>query len=364
MSSLIERYKDLKTAFEKGQLIGVDIGASKIKVCVLSEGKKGRYKIDKYSSRVLSEAAVIEDEIQKPEEIIDTISDIVSNMGVKKKIACIGLKGPNTITKRLQVPNGSKEDIEDNILWESEQYIPFGADDAEIDFSVIGIIDEEDVVDAIVGALKTDVASKYSNYLKQAGLSPKVIDLNVLATVNAFENIYDDRLEEISEDGAIILDFGAQYTTIIVYKNNAPVMTREIGLGGVLVTEEIQRTMGVSYEEAEDLKVQGDDNGNLPEEILSIIENHNNRIIEDLRKILNFYIAAGSSEQVQHCFVTGGSARLPGIIDAVSDLVDLDVEVIDPFSSFELKAKKSADELDEIKYTGLVALGLGMRSIK
>ena len=47
---------------------------------------------------------------------------------------------------------------------------------------------------------------------------------------------------------------------MIVYSYGAPVLTKDIPIGGVLLTEEIQRTMGVSYEEAEDLKINGDDN--------------------------------------------------------------------------------------------------------
>ena len=65
------------------------------------------------------------------------------------------MNGPNTVTKRLQVPDGPSDEVEDNILWESEQYIPFGADESEIGFSIIGKIEEEDVVDAVVGALKS-----------------------------------------------------------------------------------------------------------------------------------------------------------------------------------------------------------------
>ena len=146
--------------------------------------------------------------------------------------------------------------------------------------------------------------------VKEAGLIPKVVDLNVFALVNIFEFIYANRLEELSEEGAIIVDFGAQYTSVIVYKNGAPVLTKEIAIGGVLLTEQIQRQMGVNYEEAEDLKIHGDDNGNLPEEVIDILESHNEKLIEELKKVLNFYIAAGSSEQVGYAFVTGGSLSL------------------------------------------------------
>jgi type IV pilus assembly protein PilM len=359
----MDKYKDFMVGFEKGQLIGIDIGLSAVKLAVLSQGKKDSFKLEKFISIPLSEAAIIEDEVQKPDEIIAAIKKAISEGSITKKIACIGMDGPNTVTKRLQVPDGAQDEVEDNILWESEQYIPFGADDAEIGFTILGRIEEEEIVDAIVGAIRTDVAEKYLDFVGNAGLVGKIMDLNVFAVVNMFEYIYDSKIETLSEDGTIILDFGAQYTSIIVYKNNGPVLTKEINLGGVLVTEEIQRSLAVSYPEAEDLKVNGDDQGNLPEEIIDIIESHIEKILDELRKILNFYIAAGSSEQVGHCYITGGSSRLPGLTEALQDLIDIEIQEINPFEVLEVKGKFEDEELAHIASCGLVTLGLAMRSV-
>ncbi|MAZ48778.1 MAG: hypothetical protein CME65_09450 [Halobacteriovoraceae bacterium] len=361
--SIGEKIQEIRLNMAKGYLVGVDIGLSAVKIAVMAEGKKGSYRLEAYESFPLSEASIIEDEVQKPEEIINAIQTILKKNGIKRKIACLGMDGPNTVTKRLQVPDGDKEEVEDNIFWESEQYIPFGADDAQIGFSIIGRNEDEDVVDAIVGAVKIDVAEKYMEYLKEAGLHTRVVDLNIFAVNNVFELCFHDQLEDISEEGAIIIDLGAQYTSLMVYRGGGPILTKEINLGGVLITEEIQRSMGVSYEEAEDLKVNGDDNGNLPEEIISILEAHINRLVEELKKVLNFYIAAGSSEQVSHCFITGGGAQIPGIKDALQDLTDIEVEDINPLEILEIKGSFSESELEELAYRGAVAVGLAMRRV-
>ncbi len=361
--SLVEKIQEMKLNIAKGYLVGVDIGLSAVKIATMAEGKKGTYKLEAYESFPLSEASIIEDEVQKPEEIIEAIQSILSKNGIKRKIACLGMHGPNTVTKRLQVPDGDKEEVEDNIFWESEQYIPFGADDAQIGFSILGRSAEDDVVDAIVGAAKIDVVERYVGYLKEGGLHTRVVDLNVFAINNVFELCKEEQLEEISDEGAIIIDFGAQYTTLMVYRNGGPILTKEVNIGGVLITEEIQRSMGVSYEEAEDLKVNGDDNGNLPEEIIGILETHINRLMDELRKVLNFYIAAGSSEQVGHCFITGGGARVPGIKEALQDLTDLQVEELNPLEIIEIKGNFSEIELEDMAYCGLVAIGLSMRRV-
>ena len=364
-NSLQDKIKNFFTNFEKGPLIGLDIGINAVKVAYMTSGRKGSYKLENYGSIALSEAAIIEDQVQKHEEVVQAIGQAIRQAGLKNHhITNLGMDGPNTVTKRLQVPDGTKEDVEDNILWEAEQYIPFGADDSELDYAIIRTIEEEDVKDAIVAASRTDVVEQFLELTKEAGLQVRNVDLNVFAISNLFEVVYADNLTKLSEEGAIIIDFGAQTTTIIVYKDGAPLLTKEINLGGVLITEEIQRSMGLSYEEAEDLKTRGDDNGNLPEEIVAIITEQIEKLLTELKKVLNFYITAGSSEQVGYCYVCGGSSRLPGLIENLQNIVGVEVELFNPFEKITYDKKRfNQEELEQIATSGIVAMGLALRKI-
>ena len=357
MSSALAGLKDLFSN-TKGTF-GLDIGLSAIKVCQLSKIKKGKYRLDKFASIPLSEATLIDDEIQKPDEVMDAIEQAVESAGIKSKGVCLGLFGPNTVTKRMQVPSGSKDEVEDNVLWESEQYIPFPADEAEIDFTVLN--DDKENVDAIVAAAQMDMVESYQNLVKEAGYSTKLVDLNVFALSNLFEVCLGDNFDQVNE-GSILIDFGAQTTKVVVFKDNGPVLTKEINVGGVLVTEEIQRQMGLSYAEAEDLKTMGDDSGNLPEDVVKIIEDQIALQLQELKKVLNFYISSGSSEQAKYCFITGGSSRLPGLEEALKNVVDMDVMHLDPWAKIEINKKAFSDEeLEMIADIGCVAMGLAMR---
>lgn len=284
-ASLKEQLDDLIGKINPGTVFGLDIGAHSIKVCELS-GSPGNFKLERFGAFTLSEAALIEDEVQKPSEIIEGVLEAIKEARIKSKTICLGLFGPNTMTKRLNAPEGTKEEIEDHILWEAEQYITFGADESKIDFFIIGE-NEGGGKDALVAAAKEDVIEGYLELLKEAKLTVKLVDLNVIALSNVFEEIMDEDIEEYSQ-GTLLIDFGAQSTKIVVYKRGGPIFTKEIPIGGGLITEEIQRQMGVSYEEAEDLKTTVDENGNLPEEILNIINLQVDQQVAEVRKNINF----------------------------------------------------------------------------
>jgi len=357
LASLKEQIDELLGKLNPGGIFGIDLGAHSIKVCEVA-GSLGKIKIDKIGAFVLSEAAIIEDEFQKPSEIVEGLLEAIESAGIKSKTGCFGLYGPNTMTKRLNVPEGSKEEIEDHIMWEAEQYITFGADESQISFHIIGE-NEGGGKDAIVAAARTDVVESFSNILTDAKLSPRIVDLNVIALSNVFEEVYKDDLEEYSQ-GTLLVDFGAQSTKIIIYKRGGPIFTKELPIGGGLITEEIQRQMGVSYEEAEDLKTSGDEKGNLPQEILNIITTQIEQQVSEVRKNINFYVTQGSTEKVNFCFITGGNSLLPGLLEKLAASTGLEVQRLDIFSKIKMNAASDKD-IEYLSAVSAVSIGLAMR---
>lgn len=361
VQSLKDQFDELFGKLNPGSIVGLDIGAHSIKVCEVS-GSPGKFKLEKFGIFTLSEAVLIEDEIQKPSEISEGVLLALQQANIKSKMVCLGLFGPNTMTKRLNTPEGTKEEIEDHVLWEAEQYITFGADDSQIDFFIVGE-NEGGGKDALVAAAKNDVIDSFCDLLKdEAKITVKLVDLNVIALSNVFEEVAGDDLEEYSQ-GTLLLDFGAQSTKIVVYKRGGPIFTKEIPIGGGLITEEIQRQMGVSYEEAEDLKTTPDDNGNLPEEILNIINYQVDQQIAEVRKNINFYVTQGSAERVSYCFVTGGSSLLPGLIDKLSVVAGIPVERLDVFSAIKVNDQRINQDLDQLAAISPIVIGLAMRKL-
>lgn len=357
-ASLKEQLESLILSFNSGGVVGIDIGSHSIKICELT-GSLGKLKLEKFAVFPLSEAAIIEDDIQRPQEVADTIQKLFINTGIKSKTVCIGLYGPNTMTKVMSVPDGSKEEMEDHILWESEQYITFGADESKVDFSFIGD-NEGGGKDVLVVAAHNDLIEDFVSLFKELKLNIKYVDLNVVALSNIFEEVVADQLEHYAE-GTLILDMGAQSTKIIIYKRGGPLFTKEIPIGGGLITEQIQRMMSVSYEEAEDLKTTYDPNGNLPEEILEIVSSQVDIQVSEIKKNINFYITPGSAEKVESIFITGGNSLTKGMKESLSYATGIQVERLDLFESVKIDESRFDLSQDEFNAIAPVVMGLAMR---
>lgn len=344
-------------------VVGIDLGSRSVKVAELSHQKNSSYKLLKYASVPLPEGTIMEDEIVKEDDLIAAINRACKEAKIHAEVACIGLSGINTTVKKLQMAAGNDEEIEDQIFWEAEQYINFSPDDATISFHKIGV-NEGGGIDVILAAAKNDLIQRYKDVVEKTGLKVKIIDLNTLAIVNVFEHVLATSLEEPNLSW-IVADIGAQKTTFLIYRNKSLVFSKEIAFGGTTITEEIQRRLAVNFKQAEELKNQVDENGNLPENVLEIINEMQENFLAELKKTLDFYLKTTSDESFARCYLTGGSAMLPGLITNLQELLDIEVEILNPFTRFEYDDRKIEEhEIGSIAYTGTVALGLAMREWK
>lgn len=344
-------------------LFGIDIGLSGVKVAEITKKGLDGHKLVRFASIPLPEGSLIEDEIQKPEEIKQAILDAISEAGISTPNACLGLFGPNTISRKLQLAGGNYDEIADQVNWEAEQYIPFPIEESKLSFHILGE-NEGGGVEVIVAAARADVVENFKQLVETANVRVRIVDLSILALTNLFEVIKAELITDAMSSW-IIIDFGAQKTNFLIYKNNMVIFSKEILLGGVSITEEIQRQMGVNYSEAEDLKIQGDENGNLPEEILEIIDDVLESFYLEIKKTLDFYVSSTSDESIRSCFLTGGSSRIPGLIDGIEALFSVEVEILNPFDHITYSDSDfDEDDINSIVYTGAVALGLALREIK
>lgn len=361
VNSIKDKISDLFYVGPKG-IIGIDIGLSAIKFAEVSRLSDGSFKLESYASVPLPEGTIIEDEIQKEDEILQALQQGLKELGSSNKFVCVGLSGPNTLIKRLQLAGGSDEEIEDQVSWEAEQYLPFPIDEGNISFSLIGE-NQGGGVDVIIGAAKKSIVQTFKEIVERANVKVKIVDLTAAATLNVVEASMGGEVQARGKTW-MLMDLGAQKTHFMIYKNGVLVFFKEINIGGLTITEEIQRQMAVNYNEAESLKIYGDGNGNIPEEIVEIINQVLDTFFAELKKTIDFWISSTSEEQFDGCIITGGGALIPGFADALQELIETEVKVLNPFSAISYNKNNITDEMiDDIAHKGVCAIGLAMRSL-
>ena len=68
---------------------------------------------------------------------------------------------------------------------------------------------------------------------------------------------------------------------------------------------------------------------------------------------------------IRKMLLSGGSSRIPGIVEELSQRLRCEVELFDPFQTLEYdKTVYSPEQINEMASTAPIALGLALRKIE
>lgn len=339
-------------------LVGLDIGSHSIKIVELKHQKK-RYELLNFGVAQLPPEAIVDGVIMDSSVVAETIRNLYANLKIKNKAVCTSVAGHSLIVKKIQLPQMTEEELEEQIQWEAEQYIPFEIDEVNIDFQILGPVHEEEgQMEVLLVAVKKDIINDYASVIREAGLGISVVDVDAFAVENIFEVAYPEQLEKI----VVLIDIGAGIMNINIVKNGVSAFTRDITVGGSNFTEEIQKEAGVSYEDAEVLKLGGGNDQVSPEEVSAILSRVVDSVVLEVQRSLDFYSATSSEEEINSIFLAGGSSRIPGLPKALEDRLGIPVQIMNSFRGFAVSPKDfDPDYLEAMGPMAAVAAGLALR---
>ena len=128
----------------------------------------------------------------------------------------------------------------------------------------------------------------------------------------------------------MLLHVGASLSTLNILAAGTTSFTRDIANGGNQITEEIQRQLGIGAEEAEAYKCGGDGRGLVPREVPEIIARVVEQLAGEIQRSLDFYLATSGASEVTRVLVSGGSANIRALLDAIERRCRVPVERLDP----------------------------------
>jgi len=340
-------------------LAGLDIGSSSIKVVQLKETGKG-YRLTNMGVRPLPQEVIVDGAIMDAGIISDTLREMAKEIKLKAKDVAISVSGHSVIIKKIKVQEMTEEELERNIQFEAEQYVPFDASEVNMDFVILGTGGEDGKMDVLLVVVKKDVINDLTNVVRDAGLNPVVVDVDAFALENMYETNYVLAPEEV----VALVNVGASTTNINIVRDGISIFTRDISVGGNQFTEAIQKQLQVSFEEADQLK-RGETVGEKgPEDIKSILSVISDNLGQEIQRSLDFFHSSTPDVQISRVSLCGGGARVPDIVQAIEQRLNIQVEMVNPLESISVNRKKfDQSYLEEVGPMLGVGVGLAIRKV-
>lgn len=344
----------------RSSLVGVDIGSSSVKVVRLRQAGKG-LELDAFSLGHLASDAIVEGRVMNFALVIERLREVLKEAGIRSAPCALAIAGNSVIVKRLSLPEMTRAELNDQILWEAEQYIPFDIKDVNVDAQILNPRAGQGQMDVLMVAAKKDVVNEYVSVVMEAGLKPQVVDVSIFAAANMFEANYP-----VPPDQTVsLLNIGASTINVGVISGGVLSFTRDIGIGGSLLTSEIQRHFNISFDEAESFKVGADSSlssSTVAREVTRIAERVGETLVTEVQRSLDFFLATSVKSDIQRIYLTGGSAQLPALIRILERRMEVPVELVNPFQNITVDARRfDLDLLQRAAPVAGVAVGLALR---
>lgn len=347
----------------KKSLVGLDIGSSSVKLAEVISNSKGHY-LNRFHEVPIPKGVIVDGVLADASTLSQKIKEIFKISKCGRKGVVTSLAGNSVIIKKVTLEQMNETELRDLIRDEAGKYLPFdNMDDVNYDFQILGENNyNPNQMDIIIVAAKKDLVSSYLEAVTASGQNIEIVDVAPFV----LETLYEANYEFDNEEIVVLINIGASTTGINVVKGGTSVFTRDFTMAGNAITESLQDRLKVTFEEAEQIKKEGNpnlgdqENMDLKNTILELAQ----PICLEIERSIDYFRSTFGGEDIKQILLAGGSARIHNLAKHLSEMLNVKTEIIDPFLKINYN-KRNIDvkNLESLKPVAATAIGLGLRKI-
>src|SRR3989338_384666 len=263
LGSLTQKLTGALTGKSEGSVIGVDIGASSVKVVQL-RGAHGAAVLETYGEIALGpyvKEAVGKAVKLSPEQTTEVLLDLMREANVTAKAGGMSIPFSSSLVSILDLPKTSPEQLKQMIPIEARKYIPMQVSEVMLDWFIIppdeGTNEAFDRIqgttalqskgqEVLLVAIHNDTVRNYQPLATGAGLSTHFYEIEIFSTIRS----------SLGHGVApvLVIDLGASTTKMYIVERGVVRMTHLANIGGQQMTEYLARSLSWEFEKAERVK--------------------------------------------------------------------------------------------------------------
>jgi type IV pilus assembly protein PilM len=352
------------------KVLGIDIGSSSIKVVQLKKqgGKAvletyGEIALGPYAGTDLGRATVL-----SADKLSEAVKDLLRESNTTTLNSGLSISIGSSFIVFIKMPSSEEKNFAEMVPIEARKYIPVPISEVALDWWAIpkdentvsefqnGVkVEDDKMTEILLVVINNDALNKNKDIQKAAGLAATFSEVEIFSCMRA--------AIEPSIAPQVIMDFGAGSTKVFIVEKGILRASHVVNRGSQDISLSISKSMGVTFEEAEKIKMKqgiiSTTEGDSVSEVSSITVDY--ILSETGRFIMNYY--KKNNKKISKIIITGGGSLLKGLKEKAQNSFETPVEIADPFSKVEYPAF-----LDEVLKTAgpefTVAIGLAIRKLQ
>ena len=363
---------DFSHLLANDSVVGIDIGSSQIKI-VRAEPSKGGACITNVAICPTPSEGIKEGVVVDVAGVAAAVKNCMRSAGIKAPNGIAAISGPGVIVRQVQLPVMTERALRKSIRYEASKYISATVDDSVVEFDIMGPAQVDGQMNVMLAAAPKAMVETRVAVLTQAGLEPIAIDVEVFATQRALIDYNSDK--SLMENTIAVLDIGASHSEInLISKGNIEI-SRTIPIAGEGLSNAIRTARASSPEEAEMYKHELDltelcdvPAGSTSDPSLRGVQALIDELLREIRRSVNYYqsqLPDGVIDNAVDILVlTGGTARMQGLVSYIHSRLGMDVRIGNPCLSRYINGFSQNDLRENDLPLLSVAFGLAVKEMR
>ncbi|HYJ78598.1 MAG TPA: type IV pilus assembly protein PilM [Longimicrobiaceae bacterium] len=335
--------------------VGLDIGSGFIKVAVVDHSG-AEPELVHVSHTPLIADAIVEGEVMDPQMVVETVRSLLETSGIKPRRLVASVGGRDVMVKKISMDRMKESDAREVIRWEAEQHVPYDMESVQLDFHILDPLDDGLQMNVLLVAAKKELVDGRVNLLRDAGLTPSLIDVDACALHNAFEFNYPEAMSGV----VALVNVGHEVSTVNVLQEGTLILTRDIPFGSRRLREELRRLHGLSAEDAEAVLQSRSPRAG---EFRALLEQGSEELAVGVERAVAFLAVGDAGGGLQRVYLSGGGARIPGMVETVAARLRARTELASPLQRLRVRpGVGAAFPFEELAPMLMLPVGLALRA--
>ncbi|OHA84418.1 MAG: hypothetical protein A2937_01640 [Candidatus Yonathbacteria bacterium RIFCSPLOWO2_01_FULL_47_33b] len=374
MVSITESITNMFSGAHRGSSVGVDIGASSIKV-VEVEKVDERAVLKNYGEIALGPRAGVsagQATNLSPEALAEALRDIFQEAGISPRHVSFAIPFSASLLSVAELPEVGNKELESMIPLEARRYIPVPLSEVSLDWWVLpkrkaekkngaptgGVPAPVSKIEVIIAAIHNEVIKKYEVIQQATRIPGEAVhfEIEIFSTLRA---IVGRDLSPI-----MVIDIGAGSTKLALVDEGVVRGSHVVSMGGQDITLALAKSLNIPFTQAEETKCRvgtmGDEEGRditvVAEIVLANVINEAAHFVENYER--------KHGTKVSKFILVGGGARLKGIEKIIEkSFSGVSVVIGDPFERLDAPAFL-APTLKDLSPNFAVAVGIALKGLE
>jgi len=343
---------------KRDQILAIDLGGRTTKAVNLQRKADGFV----LCSFALLDAPIYEKAFSA-DLLAEHLKSVCQVLDAKTKNVAIAIGVNESIVRHADLPQMPVEDMRQILRNNTKNYLQQDLPGHVFDCYIIpprGLPKQADKTKAggvsvkqkvLVAGAKKQLVEDMQTAIKNTGLVADHIVPGLVGPVNAFELAMP---EVFAKDVFALVDIGFKNTSICLVQEGELILSRVVGIGGDRLTTGLAESLGISYAEAEGIKV------GMPSEVQAQLESLVLPLGRELRASIDFF-EHQQDKTVTQVFIGGGSARSDLIAATLQTELMVECKCWNPVSFLQLALPpQQSAEIDQIAAQLAVAVGAAL----